>query len=71
MIHLTLTGPLAGTPYCGCLRNTVDKFCHAPYAPYENWGEDFKRQLCPECKRMLFTAAGIKEKDDNQISWIE
>jgi hypothetical protein len=33
--HLTLTGPMAGTPYCGQSRNIDDEYSHLPYGTTE------------------------------------
>lgn len=50
-IHLTLTGPYAGTPYCQQPRNEEHRYIHAPQAPYEKWG--FKEALCEQCRDLF------------------
>ena len=51
MIHLTFTGYYAGTPLCGCERNSEDTFLHAVYAPKAMInGED--KTVCKECLKV-------------------
>lgn len=50
LLHLTETGPFAGTPVCGAPRNDRDRYQHPAYD-----GEQYRAQLadptlCPECR---------------------
>lgn len=49
MIHLTLTGYLAGTPICLTESNVDDTYVHAIY--YERIQD--KENVCPECVKVL------------------
>jgi len=53
MFHLTLTGPLAGTPFCGVDKATArergETFMHVPYT---NANAVLARpDLCPACAK--------------------
>src|SRR5262245_56165172 len=59
LLHLTLTGPDAGTPFCGVnkaqARERGDTFAHVPYS---NLDVFFARpEMCPACKA-AWDAAG-------------
>ena len=45
MIHLTLTGPMAGAPICGGHRNDDDQYSHAVYTPVDK----LRDKICPAC----------------------
>lgn len=58
-IHLTMTGPYAGEPFCGLTRSQVvearDTFAHVPYS---NAAEFLARpDICPNCKAEWDAAA--------------
>lgn len=60
MIHITITGPYAGMPLCGCDREAEhikgNTFAHVPYTNSAKW---FACQdICPKCKEVWF--------DDNE-----
>lgn len=64
MIHLTLTGPYAGTPICPVnkvhAKENGDVFYHAEY-----WHDMKNPDLCPECKReMEIVDAELKSEFD-------
>lgn len=52
MIHLTLTGLHAGTPFCGCdktaRREAGDTFAHVPYTRPDVFLA--RPDICPDCK---------------------
>ena len=51
--HLTLTGSMAGTPYCGRSRNVDDDYSHLPYGTTEQVNGFVDRLVdCPECTAM-------------------
>lgn len=51
MIHFTMTGYLAGQPFCGRQKNDNDKYIHVPY----NWTDEMIKEkvksgeICPGC----------------------
>lgn len=63
LIHLTLTGPAAGTPFCGCnkaeARSKGDTFAHVPYTDAETFLA--RPDICPACKAE-WDAAGTDEE---------
>jgi hypothetical protein len=63
MIHITLTGPYAGTPVCGIDRSDApgDRFIHPPYARMSEW--TFLSKLCPKCMAE-WEAAGSEDDAD-------
>lgn len=57
MIHLTHTGFYAGTPFCGCDRNSEKEkdntFMHVPYGAEQDkfFNKPFK-PICVECLKV-------------------
>jgi len=64
MIHLTLTGPDAGTPFCGVHKPTAraqgDSFAHVPYTNADTFLA--RPDICPACKAE-WDAAGEPEPE--------
>lgn len=63
MIHLTETGPRAGTPFCMVNKRVAqqagDQFVHVPYTREmlrRLWQDS---RLCPDCKRAWDTAGEV------------
>lgn len=56
MIHLTFTGPYAGTPFCNCNKEEeIEKGNTFQHVPYSNAAKFFETQaICPECKNLWF-----------------
>lgn len=48
-LHLTHTGPYAGTPYCGAPRNDADTYQHAAYDRAQYAGQLAGADTCAEC----------------------
>lgn len=67
MMHLTMTGPCAGTPFCGVSRLQAtflgDEFMHIPYSGTA-WMD--REDLCPICLRMYCEAGDYDPEDDKQ-----
>lgn len=70
MIHLTLTGVLAGTPICGVARESANQHAHAVWSPLHN--PEFRDKVCPQCLRSYaesYEAHELAELDDDH--WIK
>ena len=52
MVHFTMTGFYAGTPYCCTERNPDDEYQHPAYNREAYAAQLANPNLCPECKRM-------------------
>lgn len=52
LVHLSLTGPAAGTPYCGAPRG-ADRYVHLPYTNNPT-GFVTVHVTCPDCRRVYF-----------------
>lgn len=52
LVHLTLTGPAAGTPFCGVDKQTArakgEQFSHVPYSHVKEFLA--RPEICPACK---------------------
>jgi len=55
IIHITLTGPLAGTPACGLSRAEMlergESGIHMPYSAKGEAAILARGDVCPDCKR--------------------
>jgi hypothetical protein len=65
IVHLTATGPAAGTPFCGinkaAAQQTGATFMHVPYSHLDRF---FARtDLCPDCRKVWDDAADEKETE--------
>jgi hypothetical protein len=71
-IHLTHTGPYAGTPFCGCDKaaraEAGDTFAHVPYSNVEAFLA--RPDICPACKAEWDAAADLGD-DDPAVDAVE
>ena len=50
MMHFTMTGPLAGRPYCGQQKNPEEVYTHLPYNQEAITTCLTRPDFCPACK---------------------